>query len=359
MEHNDIRHKLSEYIDDALPPADRSEIESHLKTCLECSTALTELRKTITQIKTIEEVEPPAWMTQKIMANVRSEAEKKSIFERFFLLLRVKLPIQAVAVLFLTITAFYVYQNMQTPQQAPEIPLQESAANRSDSNDKDTVIQADKAASRAKQVQQAPEYKALDMKLEYEKPAPPVPTDRRTTAPASAPALAKPAEQFAKIQKEELAPAKTAGKMRGMASEITQEQAAPAAGAPAQLESKRKAPAFGGGPEPVHDQVLPRHVVTDMEILQKVMTYFVNNDLPDQMKAKDVKIAPKRIQTASSEVSGMNAATIDTLSDCKNAYLVNAERAETKLRFLYCADNDAVKLIAKFEMQSGEWKKTK
>ena len=48
-------------------------------------------------------------MTQKIMAKVRAEAEeKKTIFQRLFYPLTVKLPIQAIAVLFLAVTGFYL-----------------------------------------------------------------------------------------------------------------------------------------------------------------------------------------------------------------------------------------------------------
>ena len=70
MDHNDIRHKLSEYIDGSVTAEEKSYIEEHLKTCSACSDALHELQKTVEHIKTVEEVEPPAWMTQKIMANV-------------------------------------------------------------------------------------------------------------------------------------------------------------------------------------------------------------------------------------------------------------------------------------------------
>jgi len=175
--------------------------------------------------------------------------------------------------------------------------------------------------------------------------------------PAPAALTEKPSEQLMQSKKE-LAPSQNAGKMRAARALVQEQEAAPAAGAPAQPEAKRKAPAFGGGPEPVHDQI-PQRIIIEREVLQKVMTHFMNNDLPDQMKTKDVKIAPQRIRPETQDISWMDAATIDALATCKNAYLINAERVETKLRFLYCADNDAVKLIAKFELQNGIWKKVK
>ncbi|MFA5073741.1 MAG: DUF2275 domain-containing protein [Nitrospirota bacterium] len=142
MEHNDIRYKLSEYLDGSLTEHEKQEIDEHLKTCSDCSKALEELRKTIEQIKAIEKIEPPAWMTQKIMANVRTEAEKeKSIFRKLFFPLSTKLPLQAVAAVFLVVTAFYLYQSIHPSQRIEEAPtasviLKEEAKQSSPAKDK-------------------------------------------------------------------------------------------------------------------------------------------------------------------------------------------------------------------------------
>jgi hypothetical protein len=196
MDHNDIRHKLSEYLDGSVTAEGKAEIDEHLKTCAVCSDALRELRKAVEHIKTVEEVEPPAWMTQKTMAKVRAEAERKQgFFHRLFFPLHVKLPIQAVAVLFLAVTVFYIYRNIQPTPNLSEAPIQEFTAEKEAPPSviaKDKLGKADDSSLRSKKVPQSPEYKALDMKLEYEKPAPPVP---REQAAAPAPAPAKPAEQ--------------------------------------------------------------------------------------------------------------------------------------------------------------------
>jgi len=230
MEHNDIRHKLSEYIDGAVTGKEKAAIETHLKTCLQCSGALEELRKTIEHVKTIEEIDPPAWMTQKIMAKVRAEAaEKKTVFKRLFFPLAIKLPVQALAVLFLTITAYYVYQNINPADRYAE-PTRVATAKKEVSTfpapgkeegaaaiKKDALDKMQSSTQRSKQVPQSPEYKALDMKQEYEKPSPPVPEGK---AAVPAPAQAKPAEQPV-LAKQEAA----SGNMA----------AAPQAGAPAMM----------------------------------------------------------------------------------------------------------------------------
>ena len=68
-------------------------------------------------------------MTQKIMANVRAaEEERKGLFRRLFHPLSVKLPIQAIAVLFLAVTAYYIYQNMHPTAKYTEAPTEKFEA---------------------------------------------------------------------------------------------------------------------------------------------------------------------------------------------------------------------------------------
>jgi Predicted integral membrane protein (DUF2275)/Putative zinc-finger len=211
MDHNDIRHKLSEYLDGAISDKDKAEIELHLKSCTICSDALEELRKTIEQVRQIEEVEPPAWMTQKIMAKVRVEAEvKKSWYQQFFFPLAVKLPIQAVAVLFLAVTAYYVYQNINPTAKYSEAPLAKfeitKPAAPTLSPAPEPKMQGE-AAAPGKKVPQAPQYKALDMKLEYEKPAPPAPLSKAgAPAPTTSAAPAVEAKKDAASGKQSFAP---------------------------------------------------------------------------------------------------------------------------------------------------------
>lgn len=199
MEHNDIRHRLSEYIDGSVTSEERATIESHLKTCTQCSDALSELQKTIELIKTVEDIDPPSWMAQKIMSKVRAEVgEKKTIFQRLFYPLAVKIPIQAIAVLFLAVTGFYIYQNIQTADRISETPSQEFAAKKpvpTTDTAQDKLAKAERPAVRSKQVPQTPAYKSLDMKQEYEKP-PQLTLQGQATAPAAAPAVpVMPAEQ--------------------------------------------------------------------------------------------------------------------------------------------------------------------
>ncbi len=240
MEHNDIRHKLSEYIDNALPADERDAVEAHLKSCRTCNDALDELRKTVEQVRQVEEVEPPDWMTRKIMAKVRAEAKKRSLFQRLFYPLAIKLPIQAVAVVFLSITAFYIYKNIQPAQAPSEAPIHEFAA-RQEARQKGarakehTITQ--EPPDRLRKVPQSPGYKALDMKLEYEKPAPPRAKDK---AEALAPAKA---DEQPSIAKQETVAGKAAAPQAGAPAIMRDQAVSVGAAAPteAKLKSSRQA----------------------------------------------------------------------------------------------------------------------
>ena len=210
MEHDTIRHKLSDFIDNAVSATEKAEIEAHLKSCTICSDALEELRKTVEQVRQIEEVEPPTWMTQKIMAKVRVEAEvKKSWYQQFFFQISVKLPIQAVAVLFLAITAYYVYQNIDPIEKYSEAPLAKFEAAKPAapmlSPAPEPKMQGESVLP--KKVPRAPQYKALDMKQEYGKPAPPAPlSESGAPAPAASAAPAVEVEKDAASGKQAFAP---------------------------------------------------------------------------------------------------------------------------------------------------------
>jgi hypothetical protein len=185
MEHNAIRHKLSDYIDGSITAAERIAIEEHLKNCSLCSDALRELQKTVEHIKAIEEMTPPAWIKEKIMANVRDKSQKrKDFFAKLFLPLPIKLPIQAVAVLFAVVTAFYIYRNIPSAIRPSEEPQEELATKqeaRHAERGKNEIDKTHEAASPTSQVPQSPGYNALNMKPESEKSAPAIPLGQAGT----------------------------------------------------------------------------------------------------------------------------------------------------------------------------------
>jgi hypothetical protein len=295
MNHNEIRHMLSEYIDGAVSPEDRTAIEEHLKTCERCSDALKELRQTVAVIRTVEELDPPAFMTQKIMAKVRVEAAKKSWFNRLFFPLHIKLPLEAVGVLFLAVTAVFIYQNIQPSMRTPNPLLEEYAPAQEpllSGIAKNGEQKSTQLSRRAKKLPQAPGYKALDMKQAYEPPAPPA---LQSQAAAPAPSLSKPAEQqaVAPTGKKEASSALAENDQSAVSREeanrgMMLQRATTAAGAAPEAAAKAKSavPAAPIAGAAVADKAIPAIIVlvTDREAAAKEVEKAIT-----QVKASIVK----------------------------------------------------------------------
>ncbi len=318
MEHNDIRHRLSEYIDRSVTSEERAAIEAHLKTCTQCSEALSELRKTIEHIKTVEEIDPPAWMTQKIMATVRAEVgEKKSLFQRLFYPLAVKIPIQAIAVLFLAVTGYYIYQNVQPAERITEAPSQEFAAKKpvpSTDTARDKLAKADRPALRSKQFPQTPAYKSLDMKQEYEKP--PLPTSQdQATAPPPAPAVpAIPADQ-PMLAKKDVDSLKAAASQARAPAAVSEQ----ATGSAQQAEKKTKSAApigraLNAAPADTVGSVISVRVndidasVRELEQSVKQLGGSIQKkDLPNAKKVYEISIDAQKLQQLKEKLKRIGA----------------------------------------------------
>jgi DNA-binding FrmR family transcriptional regulator len=125
MECKDIHKRLSAYIERAVSPQQKTVIDKHLKQCKRCRQALADLKRTIDYVRRLEEVEPPPWLAQRVMARVRAEAEEKpGIIKRLFYPLHIKLPLEAIAVIFIAVGALYIFKTMQPQMQLAKLPTE-------------------------------------------------------------------------------------------------------------------------------------------------------------------------------------------------------------------------------------------
>ncbi len=122
MDHATVRGLLSAYMDGAVSPAERDGIEEHLQGCADCREELAELEKTVLRIRGFGEEEPPPWMAQKVMARVReAAAENRGFFHWLLYPLRLKLPIEAAALVVIAATGYMLYRTA-APQLAQVVP---------------------------------------------------------------------------------------------------------------------------------------------------------------------------------------------------------------------------------------------
>jgi hypothetical protein len=123
MECREIQGLLTAYLEGALKPHQGLLVQEHLSSCEKCRCAVEDLRKTGALVKGLEEIEPPPWLTQKIMARVREDAEQKGrVWRWLFYPLRVKLPLQGVAAILIVGLAAFLYKAMTPPFEAARMP---------------------------------------------------------------------------------------------------------------------------------------------------------------------------------------------------------------------------------------------
>jgi hypothetical protein len=123
MTCKDIEDRLAAYQEGAVTPEEKALVEAHLSTCAKCSSVLADLKKTVDLLKNLPEVELPPWFTQKVMAQVREEAEHKdSLLKKLFYPFHVKIPIEVFATLFVVVLGLYVYKTTGSEMKVVQRP---------------------------------------------------------------------------------------------------------------------------------------------------------------------------------------------------------------------------------------------
>lgn len=201
MECSEIQEKLSAYIEGIISPEEKAVIDEHLKACQKCNESLADLKKTLEYVQNLEEIEPPPWLTQKVMASVRLEAEaKRGIFQRLFHPLHIKLPIEALATILIAVATIYLFKTTQPEMKRAKEPPAEVLSR---------IPLKEKGKTSA---------------LDEAKPLP-----------------AKPAEQFMLPEEREISAGKTLEAPKAPVRVAKRDKVAPSVGAVAKGESKRKA----------------------------------------------------------------------------------------------------------------------
>lgn len=125
MECSEVQKRLAAYIEKVLTPKQKALIDAHLKGCKGCKESLADLKKTIKYVQKLEEVEPPPWLAQKVMAQVRSEAEaRRGVWQRLFSPFHIKIPLEALALVLVAVGTIYIFKAMQPEMQLAQAPTE-------------------------------------------------------------------------------------------------------------------------------------------------------------------------------------------------------------------------------------------
>jgi hypothetical protein len=294
---------------------------------------------------------------------VRAAAEeKKGLFHRMFYPLAVKIPIQAVAVLFLTITVYYIYSGIHPAERYKEAPAERLAKQERPAAEKDDVKDRapEVSVQQEKKVAQEPGYKSLDMKYSYEKPAPPAPAKPEEQPAAASTPAKREAFMFAKDEdspgKHQPAPkAKAATPLQAGNAESFEQRAAARTGTPAMVAEQ----ASGTASPPGIDAGIPRKEDKDAEEILSVMEHFVRYDLPEGMKKKGLQYSARRVPEDLASLQWLRDSKAYRSSTCYRKYLVDVEFSGTSSKYLYCYDQDQPHLLANYELKAGTWVENK
>jgi hypothetical protein len=128
--HAEIQERLSAYCGGDLEPAEQQLVEEHLAECPDCRAELVDLQISLRLIRSTPEVDPPPWLTTRIMARIKGQqAGKRSWLQRMFFPLHIKLPLEAIALLMVCVSGYYLSRTVETNlEQTARRKLQEPPA---------------------------------------------------------------------------------------------------------------------------------------------------------------------------------------------------------------------------------------
>jgi len=281
MECNDVQEKLSAYVEGIISHDEKMLIDEHLTLCQKCCESLADLEKTVEYINNLEDIEPPAWLTQKIMTSVKTEVHpKKGIFQKLFYPLHIKVPIEAVAVILTAVTALYIFKTFQPEVKFAKIPSEE-VTTQSPLQEKDTF------------------QRDLKSKENVSPPLPPLERGGKGGFEAEQPMPSKKPETMGKFKEAPKAPTPV----------VKQDEIRASTGAVAKDESKT--------------EVLSRAPKALSEIKGKIISLTIN--------VKDIETAGKEIEKAFTQLGGRIIKT----ESFENKEVIIAELDSKKLKELF------------------------
>lgn len=122
------KEKISSYLDGQLGPEEKAEVDGHLKSCSRCREYYDELSLSVSRLKNLQEVEPPPWLKQKVMARIREEAgSEKRFWKRLLYPLQVKIPVGAVATIAIAVITLYIFKASEPEVRLAKAPQDETA----------------------------------------------------------------------------------------------------------------------------------------------------------------------------------------------------------------------------------------
>ena len=110
MTCHEARELLSALVDDALGAAERDALDTHLAACADCRRELQRVRDTVALLRAVEPARAPAGFVDRVLEAARPASWPRRLLRALFLPWPVKLPVEAAAVVLVTVGVVYLYQ---------------------------------------------------------------------------------------------------------------------------------------------------------------------------------------------------------------------------------------------------------
>ena len=124
MTCSETRDLLSAWLDQALDPHEREQVEAHLAGCPECCRELEGLRSTVTVLSRVGHPRAPVGFVDRVMGEVYPAPWYRKLGRLVFQPLSVKLPLEAGAMVVIAILGVYLLQGTPEMKDAarPDVP---------------------------------------------------------------------------------------------------------------------------------------------------------------------------------------------------------------------------------------------
>jgi putative zinc finger protein len=110
MNCQEVQLQISGYLEKSLDAIRMKSIETHLSSCPFCRAEVHALSDCIRLVAELPAVEPPPGFTERVMAHARAIEPEPRSWQRFFAAFKLTVPVQAAAVVLVSVLAVLLYQ---------------------------------------------------------------------------------------------------------------------------------------------------------------------------------------------------------------------------------------------------------
>ena len=122
MTCHEARDLFSARADDLLPAEQRVALDGHLQGCADCSRAWDRFSRTVSLLHSVTEARAPSGFAARVIGAARPEPWHRRLFRGVFLPLRVKLPLEAAAVVLVSTLVIFLYRESPEIERTIEAP---------------------------------------------------------------------------------------------------------------------------------------------------------------------------------------------------------------------------------------------